>query len=826
MKMKFTIPLLGMVLLSMLASCVDHIENVNPTYDPVTNTVNTRFVLNIAGGDDPATKQTAAVVQTDGNGFRGIEDATLYVFSLKDGSGQLANGKKVTDPTTESLGAYSLSKYLDAASMSGNRRIMDLPLPIGTNALIFYGMAYRGDQTPDKVGKMGYFPNENISKICSYPYPRLMEGSDEATYFYQLEEIVSRVVSLVLQTGINGTGETDKEEYDAVTTGTGTSAFTWNITGKPFHWADYSFADNGTDSKSPVYLLYQRLNPDPDHPTWVLNPVPTEAPTPAERILGKAWNAFTKMYPNELRAGSGEAVSTITRELANALDKAEDTSTDAGVDANLKNAIVAAIIGSINRYVSNFCSSTYAWKSIKDVVYTMNNTFHQTDLDFDGSPSTGTPKYTIQGFPGEFGVPEGSTSLKVDTLNSNRTDYAKYKVTLVNGNDVSIKFTYNDMVTAYDDVLIPVDPSDPDQVKRGVGIYDIIYPPELCYYGNSPIRTSVTNGLEESDFPNSTSGWSASSWGDKWTAANSSVTAATRGVAMAYNIQYGMALMQTQIRYYSGSPTLIDNAIDLAGAQKNNEFPLTSSSAGLALKGILIGGQPSVVNWQYLPWRRFVEDSGLPTRSDGGTVDYPHKFSFNKMIYDREMNVKNGVSASVIPIGDGGALSVPNYTVVYDNYDTDGEQNTVYVALEFQNNLGSFYGYSGVIPNGGTFYLLGKLIPTQAQGTDPFPGADDAEGNMLAPYDDDGYTIAAKRVFIADHTTKAIFTINQDALQKAFLSVPDLRSTSLSLGLSVDIEWVDGYTFNVDLGTPTNTGGNGGNSGNSGNGGNSGTGGN
>jgi hypothetical protein len=52
-----------------------------------------------------------------------------------------------------------------------------------------------------------------------------------------------------------------------------------------------------------------------------------------------------------------------------------------------------------------------------------------------------------------------------------------------------------------------------------------------------------------------------------------------------------------------------------------------------------------------------------------------------------------------------------------------------------------------------------------------------------------------------DFVTKVNFTIGSDALKNAFVTVPDLRSTSMSLGLSVDLEWKEGLSFdNVPLG--------------------------
>ena len=53
------------------------------------------------------------------------------------------------------------------------------------------------------------------------------------------------------------------------------------------------------------------------------------------------------------------------------------------------------------------------------------------------------------------------------------------------------------------------------------------------------------------------------------------------------------------------------------------------------------------------------------------------------------------------------------------------------------------------------------------------------------------------RVFVQDYTTTANFTIKD--LKKAYVTIPDLRASQLQLGLSVDLTWQSGLTFDVDL---------------------------
>ena len=46
-----------------------------------------------------------------------------------------------------------------------------------------------------------------------------------------------------------------------------------------------------------------------------------------------------------------------------------------------------------------------------------------------------------------------------------------------------------------------------------------------------------------------------------------------------------------------------------------------------------------------------------------------------------------------------------------------------------------------------------------------------------------------------DHMTNVNFKIGQYSLQYAYLNIPDLRSSSVTLGLSVDLSWSQGISF-------------------------------
>ena len=121
--------------------------------------------------------------------------------------------------------------------------------------------------------------------------------------------------------------------------------------------------------------------------------------------------------------------------------------------------------------------------------------------------------------------------------------------------------------------------------------------------------------------------------------------------------------------------------------------------------------------------------------------------------------------------------------------DDDG---TVNVALEFTNNGAEFAGLDGeIIPAGGRFYIVGQLKPS--------------EGTVYS-----STTKGKDRVFTQDHKTLVTFTINpgsnestnvnyRKGLATATNGLPDLRSSKQELGLSVNLTWESGLTFNVGI---------------------------
>ena len=270
----------------------------------------------------------------------------------------------------------------------------------------------------------------------------------------------------------------------------------------------------------------------------------------------------------------------------------------------------------------------------------------------------------------------------------------------------------------------------------------ITYPSELAYFVSSPVRTSSTKD-KLTDLPDYKA-WlgNTADWGQYGDVVKSNTTL----VVLKEPVQYGVACLKSKIKCATAS--LEDNASQIIKSAANNT--LTVPSNGIEVKGILIGGQPQGVEWNFEP-------------ASSATFDHT--------IYDNDIS---GIVAQT-------SYSNPNYTLVLDNNNsstTDPTQSKVNVTVELENNMGDFYGKDGLIPNGSRFYLVGQLDPNASTATKP-----------------SGETI--DRVFVKDHTTVANFIIKN--LQNAYNHIPDLRTSKINVGLAVDLKWESGIKFDVDL---------------------------
>ena len=283
-------------------------------------------------------------------------------------------------------------------------------------------------------------------------------------------------------------------------------------------------------------------------------------------------------------------------------------------------------------------------------------------------------------------------------------------------------------------------------VTAGSNLVDytkITYPSELAYFVSSPVRTSSTKD-KLTDLPDYKA-WlgNTADWGQYGDVVKSNTTL----VVLKEPVQYGVACLESKIKCEYAK--LEDNAKDILNSTAENNT-LTVPEEGIKVTGILIGGQPQGVEWNFEP-------------ASSATFDHT--------IYDKDIS---GIVAQI-------SYSNPNYTLVLDNKNsstTDPTQSKVNVTVELENNMGDFYGAEGLIPKGSRFYLVGQLNPNATTAIKP-----------------SGETI--DRVFVKDHTTVANFKITN--LKKAYNHIPDMRTSKINVGLAVDLSWQTGITFDVEL---------------------------
>ena len=423
--------------------------------------------------------------------------------------------------------------------------------------------------------------------------------------------------------------------------------------------------------------------------------------------LEAAYNNLTTQYTDGQYAGSANAIKKLMTDLYNAVKPLSVSATASEQDKNLANDIKTAITNSSN------------------VVYFEEDNANPGTLKY-GSNVT----QSYYDFPCYNGLPEGSALLTFD--NSSK------------------KFIYD------------ATPQIGGSYK--VNSYNLTYPLPIVYFDNTPAK-GIDRELETSEWKITTSDWDyTTNWSTGW---YNGVRATSRSIALKNNINYGVACLET--KFACEGTTLEDNRESVVPNSENQT--ITIPSRGFQVTGVLIGGQPENVNWQFI----------------NAETDR------NYVVYDQAL--------SNIYAGRNGANSDANYTLVFDNWTSASTgQEPVNVAIELVNTAADFYGVDGIVANGQKFYLIGRLDPASATTDIDWPAYNETPGQNTLPTSYQGrYPVMFndKRVFVQDFTTKANFKIK--SLANAYVTIPDLRASKLQLGLSVDLTWQTGLTFNVDI---------------------------
>ena len=676
-------------------SSSDDVADVNPTYDPETNTVTSQFVLNIASDtkSNNSTRSGATTVQAGGNNFRGIDNTLLFAFKT--------SGKGFVDATFAAAAAanrYDLGTVAAAGSLdndgSNSHRILELAMPTGTDAMLFYGKAIKASAADDnEFGKVTYSVLGSTATAFHFD---LNTRVGENTERY---EHTAQVLAAIMTKIINVTGS-----YTVVK-------------------ANYpSWTGNDGDV---LTSTWKDLNPTTQG----------RALSPLEEILYKAFHTLTSYGTNELRGGSSNAIHTTVKDLYSVTIKVANATPTSPYEELAKH-----LAQQINTQIKNYFTdgeteAVIGYKGV-DVIKTAMGTSWNNDWN-------DVVTIELQNFPvTTFIVPEGAAQL-IYTASTNTFSHKHPGTSLL---DQSTSTNPN----AY------------------------MFPAELMYRCNSGVRTSNKEKTSSSGYPNGVANWdNNSSWDSDWT--GTSVTSATRATAMTQNVNYGVALLKATVSIKEGVSSLEDNRAALNAGESNKSF--APANIDFTWTGVIVGGQPASVDWQFLPTTT----------------------SFDKLVYDNQ--VAGNAAGTAVP-KEAGATSASNYTILFDNYTTGTSQNKVRVALQFVNNGDDFWGRDNLVRKGQTFYLVAELDPTDKA----IPAANWDTYYQVPPLDASGVSIKTTRVFVQDYMTTANFELTADgdnhtsSLQGAYVTIPDLRSSQLSFGLSVDLDWRSGLTFNADLG--------------------------
>ena len=736
-----------------LAGCSSEEDVVvnNPNYNPETGEVTTNFVMNVNTNRSPITRMTSANTQASTtDDFRGITDAHLLTFLR---NAPVADGQHVINTATVANKHFTLGNVYSTgqAKTDGtlSHRILELALPTETNVLMFYGKAPKTATDGFAQGNIDYLPNvtnANATDLTNYDFAvkQILEtnASGYNQTFRNYADLLTAALNWVLATKI----ENEDVQYDANGNGT---------------------IEDGVEHFPTTLSWFQFVTVTGDPSSGVTVKAATKAPVDGTpmcaigEILGQTLAEICTVNDGEVRAGSGPAVARMLGDVYVIMDNCTKTVPTSLYEAKAQK--LASQIKSNIQAILDGTAPSLTWRPYSTIVSALGYT-GSTDGIGGASGLTALQAYPVE----KFNIPAGCTQIAISEATAS-VDDAGWVTT-----PGSVKFHHIGQVSLF------------NAGGSTTSCYNVYYPAELCYWGDSPVRVT-DQAVTEAEYPQGITPWvTDGSWTSKNWTKDAHVVSTTRSVAMQYNINYGPALLKSTVKY--GAAELYDNnhAIQVAknptlGASDEPNAKLTVTDGTFTLKGILVGGVATKVGWNFLP-------------VDGS--------SFNNAIYDKD------IVNSAIPTS---GTSAANYTLVWDNWNAalQGKcQNPVYVCLEFQNNSGKdFWGKHNIIRNEGIFYIIGKLDPnagTLAPADPANPTAAELAAGIDWPEDDiaclppctsEYKTLKERRVFIQDFVTTANFVIGENSLQSAYNTVPDLRSTQISLGLNVDLQWRSGLTF-------------------------------
>lgn len=773
---------LSALLLLGLGACNKTPVTPSPDFDPETNTVKTKFVFSVST-NSPSTKMPASTVQVDNNGFRGMDKVHMLTYSLKY---TCAHGDyfmyKLDDESSKATRDYDLGSLLNETDISkdNNSRTVQLAVPLSVNAVMLYGMASKtgSDDEQGATIATGSALGTSIASL-SFQLQNRLKDQTAVDGFTGFTNLMAQVLTTITDAELSKhTYGDDGIERDS------RFAFWWPIdeTSRKFETRD----ENGNPFVTPpVHPGYEYHTEE--KVTWqgigdlylqyLIDPGASDLSS-LEQVMGRAFVELTTIRTDatgektELRAGDASSLLRTLQDLAEQIER-----TAQAIPTGWKEEVSRLMAEEVKKRIQIF----FTWEENSLPTYRKMAELLPVAQTYIKGYSAMIGKYAsalTANSNGEF-FPADVSSAGGFPVNLNLPRGAAI-MTCARSDAGNMVFDYLDAIPAYG---MKADP---------MPIKNYRFPAELIYWANSGIYVSdlATDKLPE--IPHKVEDWAnADKWSVDWTP-NGTISSTTRSVALMRQVNYGTALMRSTVQV-TANP-LLDNKHGIFDGEDNNEIQIGSNS--FKVTGVFIGGVADVVGWDFTH-----KTDNLP---EGMTSN-----SFNKMIYDK-VTSETYVSTSV---------SDPIYTLVWDSYrphfedaqmtvvsgpGTQDDQVPVYVAVELVNNTGKdFWGELNLIRNGGTFYLVGKLdLKAEDVASQEIQFPDDKFFHY-PPFYDDGQTIKVKRVFMQDFVTNAKFQIGEKSLQHAYMTIPDLRSSQISLGLSVDLKWEEGLDFSVLLGGAT-----------------------
>lgn len=282
-----------------------------------------------------------------------------------------------------------------------------------------------------------------------------------------------------------------------------------------------------------------------------------------------------------------------------------------------------------------------------------------------------------------------------------------------------------------------------------------VYPAELYYYANSPIKTSNVEVPSEAydELPSEAySETGVKTWKnvvDYYYKSGSVVTSNTKAVAMVEPIQYAVARLSASVQTVSKDnpsehPSILK---DIHDTEVNvNDLPIT---------GIIISGQ-NPVGFDFVP----------------GTVDDGE--DHERFIYDCHLNEDEPLYFSTTA-----PTTYPIHTLLLQTK----EDEDVTVILELRNDSANpFESVSGVIYPGTKFYLVGKIRLSNKN----------TEGVDNTVVED-----VQKRVFTKDFTS--YLNMKVSTLANAFNVMPNVQADRLQISIEMDLKWIQTEPTSVEL---------------------------